>query len=190
MPPSPTASGTALLVMDIMPIVTPAFGGGDDLITHINVAIDAARSASMPVLFGRVVFRPGYPEVSSMNQLFTSLAGSMDFTEENPASQLHPELHRSLNDLVFVKRRVSSFAGSDLDTLLRGLAVDTLVLSGVATSGVVLSTVRAAADLDYRLTVLEDCCGDRDADVHQVLMTKVFPAQATVLHAEEWAATV
>jgi nicotinamidase-related amidase len=54
--------------------------------------------------------------------------------------------------------------------------VDHLVLSGVSTSGVALSTLRLAADLDDRLTVLSDCCVDRDEEVHRVLMERVFPS--------------
>lgn len=61
-----------------------------------------------------------------------------------------------------------------------------LVLCGIATSGVVLSTVREAADKDYRLTVLADLCADTDAEVHSVLIGKVFPRQARVTSAAEW----
>ena len=86
------------------------------------------------------------------------------------------------------KRRVSAFAGSDLDVLLRGLGAGTLVLSGIATSGVVLSTLRQAADLDYRLVVLADACLDADPEVHRVLTGKVFPRHADVLTVAEWAA--
>jgi nicotinamidase-related amidase len=60
------------------------------------------------------------------------------------------------------------------------------VLAGIATSGVVLSTIRQAADLDYELTVLEDGCADADPEVHRVLMEKVFPRQASVITAQEW----
>jgi nicotinamidase-related amidase len=89
---------------------------------------------------------------------------------------------------VVTKRRVSAFTGSDLEVLLRGLGAGTLVLTGIATSGVVLSTLRQAADLDYRLIVLEDACLDADPEVHQVLTQKVFPRQADVTTVAEWAA--
>ncbi len=85
-----------------------------------------------------------------------------------------------------VKRRVSAFTGSDLEVVLRSLDSKHLVLTGVATSGVVLSTLREAADKDYRITVLADCCTDRDADLHQVLISKVFPVQAEVMTLAEW----
>ncbi|HEY8745038.1 MAG TPA: isochorismatase family protein, partial [Chloroflexota bacterium] len=82
--------------------------------------------------------------------------------------------------------RVSAFAGSDLDLILRAGTIDTMVLCGIATSGVVLSTLRQAADLDYRLVVLADGCLDSDAEVHRVLMEKIFPRQADVLTVEQW----
>jgi nicotinamidase-related amidase len=89
-------------------------------------------------------------------------------------------------DIVVVKKRVSAFAGSDLDVVLRSREVDSLVLTGIATSGVVLSTLCQAADLDYDLTVLRDGCADIDAEVHRVLLDKVFPRRATVLSTDEW----
>jgi nicotinamidase-related amidase len=57
---------------------------------------------------------------------------------------------------------------------------------GIATSGVVLSTLRQAADLDYRLTVLADGCGDGDPEVHRVLTEKVFPRQADGTTVDDW----
>jgi len=63
-----------------------------------------------------------------------------------------------------------------------------MVLAGIATSGVVLSTLREAADKDYRITVLSDGCADADEEVHRVLTTKVFLRQADVMTVDEWAA--
>jgi nicotinamidase-related amidase len=82
-----------------------------------------------------------------------------------------------------VKHRVSPFVGTDLETLLRANGIDTLVLAGVHTSDVVLSTVRHAGDLDYRLVVVRDCCADPDREVHDMLLSRVFPRQATVTSA-------
>ena len=70
-----------------------------------------------------------------------------------PAVRPQPE------DVVVVKHRVGAFSSTDLDMILRAKGVDTLVLTGLATSGVVLSTVRQGADADYRLVVVADCCG-------------------------------
>lgn len=82
---------------------------------------------------------------------------------------------------------MSAFAGTDLELVLRCLDVrNDLVVCGLSTSGAVLSTVRQAADLDYRLTVLKDLCLDRDAEVHGVLMDRVFVRQARVVASSEW----
>ncbi len=81
---------------------------------------------------------------------------------------------------------MSAFTGSDLEVILRAQQIQHIVLAGIATSGVVLSTLREAADKDYMITVLSDCCADRDEEVHRVLTTKMFPRQAEVMTAEEW----
>ena len=138
-------------------------------------------------MYVRVAFRPGYPEVSEANRSFGAAAAAGDaYTQDHPATQVHAALTPEPGEPVIVKRRVSAFSGSDLDVLLRGAGADTLVLAGLATSGVVLSTLRQAADLDYRLVVLADACGDRDEEVHRVLTTKVFPRQAVVTTTDEW----
>ena len=74
--------------------------------------------------------------------------------------------------------------------ILRAHNIETLILMGHATSGVILSTVRLAADLDYQLIVVEDGCADRDQEVHTLLMEKVFPRQGTVVSAQEMVAAL
>jgi nicotinamidase-related amidase len=69
--------------------------------------------------------------------------------------------------------------------ILRAHNIETLILMGHATSGVMLSTVRLAADLDYQLIVVEDGCADRDPEVHKLLMEKVFPRQGMVVSSKE-----
>ena len=74
--------------------------------------------------------------------------------------------------------------------VLRANAINALVLCGIATSGVVLSTLRQAADLDYALAVLSDGCADADEEVHSLLLGKIFPRQAQVLTVEDWRAAL
>ena len=107
------------------------------------------------------------------------------FVETEQSSQLHPALGATADDYVVVKRRVSAFA-SDLGPLLAGLGV-TKIVAGIVTSGVVLSTVRYASDADFEITVLSDACADTDEEVHRVLVEKVFPVQADVVTAKQWA---
>jgi len=81
---------------------------------------------------------------------------------------------------------VSHLTLTDRDVVLRSLDVDELVLTGIATSGVVLSTLRYAADQDFQLAILRDACADGDPEVHRVLVEKVFPRQAEVLMTGDW----
>jgi len=99
---------------------------------------------------------------------------------------VHPDIAPADGEVTVTKRRVSAFTGSDLEVVLRSFGIQHMVLTGIATSGVVLSTLREAADKDYKLTVIEDCCADGDEEVHRVLTTKVFPRQADVITLEDW----
>jgi nicotinamidase-related amidase len=103
---------------------------------------------------------------------------------------LHPDVGFRPEDVTVVKRRISAFAGTDLGLLLASRDVEQLVLLGVSTSGVVLSTLRAAADLDFRLTVLSDCCFDEDRTVRECLVDRIFPTQAEVLASSTWITTM
>jgi len=179
-----------LLVMDFQEGIVERLGS-PSVIDAAARAVRAARASEIPVMFVRVGFRPGYPEVAHDNATFNAVKQVGEtMTQDHPATQVHSALEPLSHEPVVVKRRVSAFSGSDLDVLLRAAGADTLVLAGIATSGVVLSTLRQAADLDYRLTVLEDACADRDPEVHRVLTEKVFPHQARVTTADEWIQTL
>ena len=176
-------SNAALLIMDFQQdvIAMLAAGGSGAAVERARAAIDGARAHRLPVIFVRVAFRDGYQEVAARNKRMSMLRGKGLLRESSPGSQIARELDPRPDDPVVVKRRVSALAHTDLPTLFRANKVDTLVLAGLATSGVVLSTVRQAADADYRLIVLEDACADADAEVHRVLMGKVLPTQADVM---------
>jgi nicotinamidase-related amidase len=183
---------TALLVMDVQNSIVARFAADaqDGPLPRLSRAIDGARAAGLPVIYVRVAFRDGYPEIAATNRTFANIAGRTGFGESDEATQIHASVAPRPGDVVVVKKRVSAFAGSDLAEVLRGRAVDTLVLTGIATSGVVLSTLRQAADLDFRLVVLADACADADPEVHRVLLEKVFPRQADVLTVDDWVATL
>ncbi|HIB12222.1 MAG TPA: glycine--tRNA ligase [Dehalococcoidia bacterium] len=103
----------------------------------------------------------------------------------SPDALIHAAVLPLPTEPIITKHRVNAFFGTDLDMMLRAQGRDTLILMGHATSGVILSTVRYAADADYRLIVVEDGCADRDPQVHDLLMEKVFPRQATVATAQD-----
>lgn len=185
----PSDKGTALVLMDLQRGILETHAD-TSFLERIRQAVDAARHAGLPVIWVKVAFRSGYPEVSARNKSFSAIRQKRRLVAGDAQTDIHPDLGPGPGDVVVTKRRVSAFSGSDLDIVLRAADIDTLVLAGVATSGVVLSTVRLAADLDYRITVLQDGCADSDPEVHRVLTEKVFPRQATVRTISDWVGAI
>jgi nicotinamidase-related amidase len=180
---------TALLVMDVQKGVLEGLGDqADSYLSKVKQAVTAARQAGMPVYFIVVRFREGYPEMNPRNKMFARIASdSADRSMTKSSGLTKPAITPEDGELVIAKKRVSAFAGSDLEMILQAQGITQLVLCGIATSGVVLSTLRQAADKDYELTVLADASADRDDEIHRVLTEKVFPGQATVTDVEQWA---
>jgi nicotinamidase-related amidase len=180
----PTSS--ALLVMDYQPAILGRVGDAEALLDRAARAIDAARSAGLHVGHVRVAFDPvDIAKVPPTNAAFSKAAASM------PADAAHTQFHERVapraGDIVVRKTRVGAFSTTDLDVKLRARKVTTLVLAGISTSGVVLSTVCDGADRDYRLVILSDGCADPDEEVHRVLLTKVFVRRADVVTVDELA---
>jgi MFS family permease/nicotinamidase-related amidase len=180
------ASGTALVVLDMQQGIVERASVPDPVLEAAQRAVRAARAAGIPVVYVRAAFRDRTPEISPRNRSFAPLSGTNRMRETDPGTRIHPSVSPQPGDVIVTKRRISAFAGSDLDVVLRSAGVSCLVLAGVATSGAVLSTLRQAADQDFVLTVLRDACADRDSEVGRVLMEKVFPTQAAVTTVDEW----
>jgi nicotinamidase-related amidase len=184
--PSIDRQHTAVLVMDYMVAILAGYiGEPESFLARAAAVVARAREAGVPVLYVKVGFRAGYPEVNRRNAAFGALEQAGRFLPGDPAGEIHAAVAPRADEVVIVKHRVGAFSGTDLAMVLGAKEVDTLVLLGIATSGVVLSTVRHAADADYRIFVVEDCCADRDPDVHRCLVEKVFPRQATVVSAAD-----
>jgi nicotinamidase-related amidase len=158
-----------------------------DAIAYVPELIATARSAGMMVIHVVVAFRPGYPEFSPRNPVFSAVKAIGMLVAGSEGAAIHPSATAREGEPVVVKHLVSPFVGTDLEVLLRANGIDTLVLAGVHTSGVVLSTVCQAVDLDYRLVVVRDCCADPDAEAHAMLLDIVIAKQAAVVTTAEFA---
>jgi nicotinamidase-related amidase len=177
---------TALLVMDFQTLIVEGFADGkEQLLDRTAALIAAARKAGVMVVYVAVGFRAGHPEISPRNAVFAPVRNSGMFADGTPGAEIHPAVAPQPGEVVVTKHRVGAFMGTDLDMVLRANGIETLMLAGIATSGVVLSTLRHAADADYHLIVASDCCSDRDEEVHRVLIEKVFPRQAKVVASPE-----
>ncbi|WP_439656280.1 cysteine hydrolase family protein [Lentzea sp. HUAS TT2] len=174
---------TALLVMDFQAGIVSRIPGAEALLGNVTTAIDTVRGQGGHVGWVRVAFDDAdFAAISS-----TSVMARMVTPEtrdamhaDSPATQLHAQLTPHADDIVVRKTRVGAFTTTDLDAQLTDRGVTKLVLAGISTSGVVLSTVREAMDRDYAITVLADACADPDPATHEFLTGTLFPRHATV----------
>ncbi len=181
-------SRAALLLMDFQPLVLGSLGdAAGDLLERAKLARAYAREAGIQVVFVRVAFSAqDYASISPRNKAFAGIAGAGMLADGSPEAAIHPELAPEDGDVIVTKTRFGSFSTTNLATHLHGRGLDTLIVGGISTGGVVLSTVRDAADRDYRLYVLRDCCADPHPDVHRVLLEHVFPHQAEIVSVEQF----
>lgn len=177
---------TALLVMDMQMGILSSYPKSSELIKRVANAITLARKTNITIIFVRVGFRKGFPEVSANNKMFSKISDYVSDSGMETFMQIPTVLGMVESDIIVDKKRVSAFSGNDLEMILRSNNISHLVLTGFASSGVVLSTLIEASDKDYQLTVLADACGDSDQEVHQFLIAKLFPTQASVVMTEDW----
>ncbi len=179
---------TALLSMDCQVGIVSIYkrDGKDAFLERVASVLAHARAAGMTVIHVKVGFRPGLPEVSSRNALLGAFKSSEQHQRlfKEPLGAFPEAIAPQGEEVVITKHRISAFAGTDLDMILRANDIGTLVLLGIATSGVVLSTLTEAADADYRLAVIGDCCADLDSALHDCLVQRFFPARGTMLSVE------
>lgn len=179
---------TAVLCMDYQNDIVGAYADKRqrELLSKAAEVLSAARRTQIPVIYVVVRFRDGYPEISPRNKLFQGIRTGNRLRDGTPGAEIHRDVAPLPDEVIVTKRRVGAFSTTGLETVLKSRGITHLVCMGIATSGVVLSTVRWAADADYEITVLSDCCADPDDEVHRVLTQKVFPRQATVATSGEW----
>lgn len=176
--PAIAPAQTVLLVMhyqtDILglfPSVAPA------LLANTRKLCDAARTKGVSVYFANLRFSPGYPEVSPLNKNGQGIKQLGLFVND----QTSPQLGQRACEPVIVGHRASVFFGTDLQARLLAQGVDSLIMVGIASTGVVLSSVAYASDADFRLYTVKDCCYDPDQVVHEHLFSTAFDSRTTVL---------
>ena len=178
---------TALLVMDYQRGILGMIEDSDALVESTRQTIETVRKRGGHVGYVRVALTPdelaAVPEANK--GCAAAKASGRAPAHDGPESQIDERIAPRDGDIVVRKRRVGAFSTTDLSEQLRRRDVDTLILAGISTSGVVLSTLRDAADRDYRIFVIADACADPNATVHEVLMEHVFPRQADVISAAE-----
>ena len=174
---------TALIIADFYKDMmgTIAHSIERNVLSNTQELQKAARQSGMLICYSATVFRPGYIEISDRNKTFSQRKNSGQPAVSDPMEVIHPGVSPIIGEVVVGKHRVNALYGTDLDMTLRANQIDTIILLGYATSGVVLSTTRFAADSDYSIIIVEDCCADTDPEAHNFLMEKIFPRQADIV---------
>ncbi|HTW86379.1 MAG TPA: cysteine hydrolase [Candidatus Binataceae bacterium] len=171
-------STTALIAMDVQNLQVGALKQNNperaDMPDTLRTVIEAARKAEILVVHVVVRFREGYPEVNPRNLLIGRLTETGLLRESGADAQINSAIAPLPNEPIVVKRRVNAFFDTDLATILRSRGVDTLLLTGISTSRVVLSTATYAFDADYSIVFVEDCCADPEGELHKLLADKVL----------------
>ena len=173
---------TAFLTLDIQTALVD-FYAKEDFVGAVTSLLACARNLNATVIHVKVGFRPGFPEVSERNRLFSSLTKNPDYAKmlNTEWLNLHPALEARPEEPVVAKSRISAFEGTELKVLLRSKDIDTLVLFGIITNGVVLSTALEAMDQDYRVLIVRDACADSDPELHACLLDRLLAKRTDVI---------
>ncbi len=181
-------SKTAVLAMDLQQGIVSGIPMAQErnVVAKAKPVLDAAREAGIPVIHVVLQFREGHPEVSSRNRMFGAMKQMGLFAEGQDETRIADGLGPEKGDIVVTRPRVNAFYNSDLQSILGSAGVDTLVLMGVATNWVVEAAARHAADADYRVIVLEDCCASMSVEAHEFAIANIFGMIAEVSTSDEF----
>jgi nicotinamidase-related amidase len=179
---------TALLTLDIQNGIFGFAPAAESIIPNAARAVEFARQRQFLLIHVGLGFSAGHPEIPDTESRFKRIKENNLFVKGTPSAEFHSSIARP-DELVVYKQRVGAFSENHLHLILRSRGIENLVFFGISTSGITLSTLRRAYDLDYRSVVLKDACFDPDPEVHRVLTEKIFPAQATVVAVEDFIAS-
>ena len=180
-------SRTALIVVDMendfvaegAPMETPA---GREMIPRLREAIEHARDVGIRVLYTTHTHRAGGCDLGRHRDLWAPIATGAGCVDDTPGIEIYKEIAPAEDEIVIRKRRYSAFFGSDLDIVLRGWGIDTVVVSGVTTENCCHATARDAFYRDYRVAFLSDATATFDyPDIGQGAMSAAEVHRATLI---------
>lgn len=162
-----------------------------NLFEKLAAVIKVSRDAGMRVIYVNVGLRPRYPELTKKS--FPIMVGGREVNAwvkgtwgaENPE-----EIKPLPDDLIIVNFGTSSFLYTDLDLILRAQEITNLFLAGTATTFVINSTARHGAELNYDITILEDCCTSFTDEMHDFEIINVLPQFGTISKSSDFIATL
>ena len=167
---------SAIIIGDLQVGITGNYPFARDLVPRAADLAATARTLGDLVVFVRTRLRRNGSDVSPNNGGVRAIFEmNDDFHDGSRGVQLDEGLGFRDSDVLVTKRRASAFAGTDLDMVLRGSGIESVVIAGVATRAMVAATVYDAADRDYIVRVVSDVCADPVPAVHEFFLGTVFP---------------
>ena len=172
------AKKTALLTLDFQQGIFSFAADAESIVPTAARLVELARERQFFLAHVGLGFNAGYPELDDRSPMTARVKQAQAFLHGSPSGQFHPSIAWP-GELIVYKQRVSAFSENQLHMILRARGIEQLVLFGISTSGIVLSTLRRAFDLDYRCVVVKDACFDLaiPGSAHRVLTEKVFTSQ-------------
>ena len=164
---------TALLSMDIQkaPVRKSPMFRERNVGQKAKMVLDGARKAGVLVIHAVIDYQPAFfsPKNIFLQKIRIPIlsAPGVDVAE---LLEIVDEVKPIGDEPIIRKPRMNPFFGTALDSMLRSRDIDTVVLMGVATEFVVEAAARHAADADYRVIVLEDCCAAFSDEAHRVAL--------------------
>ncbi|HDS08843.1 MAG TPA: cysteine hydrolase [Firmicutes bacterium] len=165
-PMSLNMAKSALLIIDMQKFFldpgSPTFtAGGLAIIPTLKELITFFRKNHRPVIFTKHVHRPDKSDAGIMGWWWEGMC-----LEGSPESEVHDDLKPLSEEKVIYKHRYSAFYNTDLETVLRCLNIEDLVISGIMTNMCCESTARDAYYRDYRVFFLADGTGSITEEMH------------------------
>ncbi len=163
-----------------------AYDGDPQQLQKVNALARAVRALDMPVVWTYVAYRPDGKDCGRWGQRSSSPTAIHTVGHDSPHAELDARLDvdREL-DLILHKRMASAFFETHLQSYLVFHGIDSVIVTGGATSGCVRATVVDAMSLGYRVTVPEDCVADREEEPHFANLYDIATKYADVRHASE-----
>ena len=172
----PFGKSPALVIVDMVRAYfdpqSPLYLGGEDVMASNKRLLAVARAAGVPVVFTNVEYAPGGVDGGVFYRKVPALSV---FQQGSPLGEFLPDLAPQAGEVVITKRYASAFFATHLASTLTALGVDTVLITGVSTSGCVRATALDACQSGFLPFVVRQACGDRHPAPHEA---NLFDLQA------------
>jgi nicotinamidase-related amidase len=156
-----------------------------DVLGTIARLAEAGRTAKVPIIHVRHAYRPDYLDAPQNTPILASMKTNEILKDGTWGSEIHKDLTPRPGDVVISKTRVSSFYASPLEAILSAQGITHLVLTGIATDGVVEGTARDGVDRGYYVVIPDDCCATFSEEAHRAVLSGVLGMLTTVCKSDD-----